>query len=557
MIIDPITLEVVRGRLDVITEEMQFALIRSSYSNVVKEAADASTALFDLHGQTIAQASAIPLHLGVLVPAVQRLLVVFPPETMREGDLYTLNDPHEGGTHLPDIIVTMPVFFEGHPVALTCAITHHQDVGGKTPGSIPTDATEIFQEGLRLPPLKLYDAGTPNQTLLSILERNVRFPGDLLGDLDAQVAACRVGGRRLQELLREYGESQTLACVSALLDRSERLTRAKIAEIPGGSYTFVDYLDNDGIDLERRVPLQVNITIQDSDVFIDFDGTSPQVKGPFNAAPSTALAAAIFVIRAVTDPQIPSNAGCYRPLHVRLPEGSLVNPSPPAALNARTPTFNLIVDALLGALAQAVPERIPACSYDSFTTKFGGVDPSSGRAYVFSDIGCGGFGARPTMDGLDVFRSKGGNTLNSPVEAVELDFPLRVHCYGLRVDSGGPGRHRGGLGSWKVFELLRGEATVTHRGERYYTPPWGLARGAAGAPSESFVLRGDGRREAIPSKREFTLRAGDQVHLFSAGGGGYGDPRERSIEAVQADVLDGKVSVDAAIEQYDVHRGGS
>lgn len=549
---DPITLEVVRGRLDVIAEEMQSALIRSAYSNVVKEASDASAAIFDLEGQTLAQAAAIPIQLGVLVPAVRHILSVFPPAAMRQGDVYLLNDPYDGGTHLPDIVVAMPVFHGPRPIAFSCTITHHQDVGGKTPGSIPTDATEIFQEGLRLPALKLHDAGVPNRTLLQILERNCRLPEHVLGDLEGQVAACHVGGRRLQELVEDYGEAQTQACITELLNRAERLTRAKLAEVPAGRYSFIDYLDNDGIDLDRRIPVQANLTVDGSDLAIDFEGTSQQVTGPFNATPSTVLAAAYYVVRAITDPRIPNNAGCYRPVTLSFPARSLVNPSAPAPVNARTLTFNLLVDVLLGALAQAIPGRVPAAAYESLIVSFGGVDPLTDRPYVFLEIGCGGLGARPTLDGIEVFRSKGGNTRNSPVEAIEMDFPIRVVRYGLRVDSGGPGRYRGGLGYEKVFEVLRGEVTVSHRGERHYTGLWGLAGGSAGAPCRSFVLRRDGRTEVIPSKRVLTLGVGDQLHLFSAGGGGYGDPLTREVEAVLADVRDGKVSVDAARTAYGV-----
>jgi N-methylhydantoinase B len=552
MNLDPITLEVVRGRFDVIAEEMQFAMIRSAYSNIVKEAADTSTAIFDLKGQLVAQASGIPILLGVLVPAVQRIIKAFPAEIMRERDVYIMNDPYEGGTHLPDIVAVSPIFFEGYPLALSCVITHHVDIGGKTPGSLPVDATDIFQEGLRIPPVILAKAGEMDPTLVALLGANSRFPTEFLGDIRAQVAACHLGCQRVQTLARNYGATMLLECVEELLDRSERLTRQQLSAIPLGSYGFVDYLDNDGVDLTRRVRIEVRIDVSKNGLCFDFAGTSDQVAGPFNATPSTVLAAAFYVVRAITDPHIPNNTGCFRPISLKLPPGSLVNPHVPAAVNARSMTFCIIIDALFGALAQAIPNRIPAASYEYPVVTFGGWDSDKKSAFVFCELGCGGLGGRPWADGIDVFRSKAGNTLNSPVEAIEMDFPLRVLRYGLRPDSGGPGEFRGGLGYSKVIEVLRGAATVSHRGDRHFTPPYGLQGGSSGACSESFIERANGDRETIPAKLVFVLRQGDRIHLHSAGGGGFGAPFARKPESVRDDVLEGKVSIANASRDYGV-----
>jgi N-methylhydantoinase B len=549
---DPVTLEVIRSRFDIIAEEMQTALVRAAYSSVVK-AGDASAAIFTARGETIAQATALPGHLGMLVPAVGSILRTFPPAEMRGGDIYILNDPYDGGTHIPDIILVTPVIHEGQVVALCASIAHMQDMGGKVPGSIATDATEIYQEGLRIPPLKFYEEGHPNRTLHRLIEKNVRIPNVVMGDLRAQIAAGAVGYRRLLNLFDEYGQDTVLAYVNELLDRAEMMTRQKIQEIPDGSYSFTDYVDNDGIDLERRIKIQATVTIQGSDISVDFTGTNPQVKGPINCVPSGVLAAVYYVVRAITDPTIPNNAGCYRPVQVHLPRGSVVNPNPPAAVSTRSVVMEAVVAVLLGALVKAMPNRIPAASGGNALVMFmGGIDPLTGESYVCPEMGTGGFGARPTRDGIDVLHADVINAMNVPVEAVEMEFPLRVHRHSLWTDSGGAGRYRGGLGYEKVFELLRGESSVTHRGEYHFHAPWGLFGGRPSRKSRSVILRQDGRTEVIPSKQVFILQAGERVHVCTAGGAGYGDPLERPAGTVLADVLDGKVSREAARTEYGV-----
>src|SRR5262245_17402357 len=296
--LDPVTVEVVRHKLDGIANEMELTLLKSSFSPIVKEGLDASASLFTLQGETLAQAVAIPIHLATLIPCIARILAEFPIETMREGDLYCLNDPYIGGTHLPDIAVIMPVFARGRPLAFAAAMTHHQDIGGMAPGSVPTDATEIFQEGIRLPALKLRDGDRFNDTLLKILRRNVRIPDTFEGDLMAQVAACNVGARRLSALAETYGDNHLTAIFAELLDRSEAMTRDALRAIPKGTYSAVDFLDNDGIELDRRIRIEVAVTVDDGAMTIDFAGSSPQVRGPFNVVPSGSLAAACYVVRA-------------------------------------------------------------------------------------------------------------------------------------------------------------------------------------------------------------------------------------------------------------------
>jgi N-methylhydantoinase B len=551
--IDPITLEVVRNKLDDIADEMEITLLKSSHSAIVKEALDASAAIFDPLGQQIAQATAAPIHLGMIIPAVQRFVELFPPETMQAGDAYILNDPFDGGTHLPDLVVTVPVVHDGEVIALATAITHHQEMGGRSPGSTPMDATEIFQEGLRIPPLKLYDGGRPNETFFAMLERNVRIPATVRGDVDGQLAACHSGVRGVLSLADRYGPEALADAMAELLDRAEQMTREAISRIPDGTYRFVDYLDNDGIDVDRRVRIEVAITIDGSDFIVDMTGTDPQVRGPINCVPASTLAAIYYVVKVATDPSIPNNAGCYRPVRAILPEGSVVNARPPAACNARAVGVRRTVDAMLGALATALPGRLPAASNGHpLVMSLGGVDPESGNAYVTAEVGTGGMGGRPGKDGVEAIQTDTSNAQNVPVEALELEFPLRVGHYRLRPDSEGPGAFRGGLGFEKSFEVLRGEVRVSHRGERHYTAPWGLFGGGAGAMSRSQLVRRDGSSETIPSKLDFTLEPGEKLLLWTSGGGGFGDPFDRDVCRVLDDVHDAKLTLSGAAERYGV-----
>jgi N-methylhydantoinase B len=550
---DPITLEVIRNRLDAIADEMEVTLLRTSHSPIVKEALDASAALFDGLGQQIAQAAAAPIHLGMVIPAVSRIVELYPPQTMREGDIYVLNDPFEGGSHLPDVIMLMPVIVDGETIALSLAVTHHQEIGGRSPGSTPMDATEIYQEGFRIPPCKLYDAGAPNESLLALLAANVRVPENVLGDLAGQIAACRIGQRGLLALVDRYGKRELEVAMSELLDLAERQTREAIGGIPDGTYRFVDWLDNDGIDLDRRVRIEVAVIVDGSELTVDLTGTDDQVAGPINCVPSSTLAAVYYVVRAMIDPSIPANAGCYRPVKTVLPDGSLVNAGPPAAVNARAVVVRRVVDALFGALAAALPDRLPAASSGHpLVMSMGGVDPATGRMYVTSDVGSGGMGGRPGLDGIDAIQTDTSNAQNIPVEALELESPLRVGWYRLREDSGGPGRWRGGLGVERSLEVLRGTVRISHRGERHHSAPWGVHGGEPAAMCRSILHRAHGSELRIDSKLDFTMAPGDRLDVWTTGGGGYGDPLERDPAAVLDDVLDAKVGVEAAAERYGV-----
>ncbi len=565
--IDPILLEVLRNRLDAIADEMELTLLKSAASPIVKEGLDASAALFNVKGETVAQAAAIPIHLGALQFGAQRIVRAFPPERMRDGDAFLLNDPYDGGTHLPDITLAVPVFAErsadapersadapdGRVVALACTMCHHQDVGGRTPGSVPTDATELYQEGVIIPPTQLFRAGELDENLFGLLTRNVRLPDVFTGDLMAQVAAGRLGGTRLRELFAAHGTAVVLGYIDELLGRAETLTRRQIEAIPDGEYRFEDYLDDDGVDLGQRVKIAVAVRVRGDSMTFDFTGTDPQVRGPFNSVPASTMSAVFYAIRAISDPSIPNNGGCFRAVDVVLPEGTIVNPRPPAPVSCRTATIKRIADTILGALVRALPERMPAANSGTLLVMaFGGRDPESDRPFVASELAAGGMGARAAKDGIDVIETDVSNCMNIPIESVEMNFPLRIMRARLWSDSGGAGRFRGGLGLEKVYEATTTDVIVSHRGERFASEPWGLHGGAPGRSGRAFIVRKDGAREDLPSKKMIVLHPGDQLWEYIAGGAGYGDPLERDPAAVLGDVLDGKVSRETARESYGV-----
>jgi N-methylhydantoinase B len=548
--LDPVTVEVVRHKLEGIANEMQQTLLRSSFSPIVKEGLDASSCLFTIRGETLAQATAVPIHLATLIPIIAKMLEVFPLATMKPGDVYCMNDPYLGGTHLPDVALVQPVFFNDRPIAISATMTHHQDMGGMSAGSIPTNATEIFQEGLRLPPLKFRDAGKYNETLVAIIRQNVRIPDAVMGDLNAQLAACNVGARRMAQLADELGDNQALAIFDELLDRSEVLTRAALKTIPAGTYRYVDYSDNDGIELDQPIRFEVAVTVKDGTFHCDFTGSSPQVRGPFNCVPSGSLAAACYAVRAVTDPSIPTNAGCFRPITLELPKGSIVNPLEPAPVNARTATIKRITGCILGALKEALPERVPADSSGELVVlAFGGRHPG-GAPFVTGELIAGGSGAGVRSDGVDVIETDVTNCMNLPVEAMEMDAPIRVHRVALRQDSGGPGRQRGGLGVVKEYEILDGEISFTYRGERHFYAPQGAQGGGNGAKARAVIRRVDGSEEVIASKTMARLMRGDRVVIETAGGGGNGSPAARDADALALDLADGKVSAARAESDY-------
>lgn len=548
--LDPITVEVVRNKFEGIANEMQSTLLRSSFSPIVKEGLDASASLFMLTGETLAQACAIPIHLATLIPIVQTILKTYPLRTMNEGDVYIMNDPYLGGTHLPDIAIVMPIFHKGEVIAISAAMTHHQDVGGMTPGSIPTNATEIYQEGIRIPPLKLFEAGVLNEPLVSILRLNVRIPDIFMGDINAQVAACHIGARRMDELAELYGIELLHEISQDLVQRSEKMTVAALKKIPDGKYHYVDYLDNDGVELDKKIRIEITTTIENGSMHLDFTGTDSQLKGPFNCVPSGVQAAAYFALKVLTDQSIPTNAGCFRPVSFHLPEGSLVNPKEPAPVCSRTATIKRITGTILAAFKEILPEKVPADSAGVLLAlAFGGRLPD-GKQYVTGELIAGGVGASHTSDGADVVDTDASNCMNLPAEAMEMEAPIRVHRVSLRMNSGGPGKYQGGLGLIKEFELLGDTAVFTHRGERHYSAAKGSGGGGSGAKSETVIIRANGVTEEVPSKMVSTLYKGDRVIVKTPGGGGYGPLKERSREQITEDIINGRISKEVAAKVY-------
>lgn len=521
--LDPATVEIVRRRLEAIADEMQGVMLRSAVSPIVREANDASASLFQPDGTLIAQSNSLPLLLGCLMPAVNRMLQEFPVETMRPGDAYLMNDPYDGGTHIPDVSLMVPAFAEGRVIALAAAIVHHQDMGGMTPGSLPTASTEIYQEGLRLPPLRLARAGVADPQILRIIALNTRTPDAFTWDLEAQAACCRGAAVRMEELAARHGATSLATMMAELVRRAEMATRAAIRAIPDGSWTYEDALDNDGVELDRAVPIRVRVTVSGDAMTFDFTGSAPQVRGPVNAAPAGVMAGCFFALRAVTGPDIPNNGGCARPLMVVLPEGSVLNPRLPAPLNARTGTVKLATNAILGALAQALPERIPAANAGCSTIMALSGQRADGSTWVVTESMASAAGASAHGPGVSGISTDVSNTMNMPAEAMETDAPVRVHHYRVRRGSGGVGRHAGGCGISREYEVLRGPLTLTFRGERHYHAARGAAGGGDGLPAEAWVIRADGSREEVRSKLTTVLQTGDRLLMGTAGAGGWGE----------------------------------
>ena len=525
----PALLEIFKHLLSSVAEEMGVVLRRSAFSPNIKERRDFSCAVFDAQGQMVAQAAHIPVHLGSMPLSVQAVVQAL---HLEPGDMAILNDPYRGGTHLPDITLVSPVYWppgeETRLLGYVASRAHHADVGGTSPGSMPL-AQEIYQEGLIIPPLKLYARGELNRQVWDLLLANVRTPQERQADLRAQAAANRRGAERLSELAVRYGEAQVREMMAALLDYAERLTRRLLEQIPPGEYAFADCMDDDGVDPEPAW-IRVALRVGDGQAVVDFSGTSPQCKGGINAVYAITLSAVLYVFRALLGLDVPTNSGCLRPITLVAPEGSLVNARPPAAVAAgNVETSQRIVDVLLGALAQALPGRIPAASQGTMNNlALGGWDPERGRHYAYYETVGGGAGAGPDGGGAHGIHTHMTNTMNTPVEALEFDYPVLVERYQLRPGSGGTGRFRGGWGIRRDLRLLH-DAQVSILSDRRKFAPYGLAGGGPGRRGRNLLL-GGGRRRKLPGKVTFRARAGDVISIRTPGGGGYGRAPARKME---------------------------
>ncbi len=537
---DPIRLEVFNHLFSAIAEEMGVVLRKASYSPNIKERRDYSCALFDWRGNLIAQAAHIPVHLGSMPLSVQSVIKKFALEKVisadsdssriSPGDMFILNDPFLGGTHLPDITLISPVFTDlggkvtnessYELIGYVASRAHHADVGGMSPGSMPV-AKEIYQEGLIIPPLKLLSKGEINQDVWDFLLANVRTSEERAGDLWAQIAANNLGSRRLIELTNRYSLDQIEQAMRELLAYTERVTRALLEELPDGKYSFIDFLDDDGV-TSSPVEIKVTITIDHDEAVVDFTGTSSQREGSINAVFAITLSAVFFVFRSLLGIDIPDNTGVLIPIQVIAPPGTIVNALSPAPVaGGNVETSQRIVDVLLGALAQACPDRIPAASQGTMNNvTIGGWDSLRNKPFTYYETIAGGVGARPTSDGPSGVHSHMTNTLNTPIEALEYAYPLRIRSYEIRRDSGGKGQHNGGDGLIRELEVLT-ESQLTLLTERRRFPPYGLAGGQAGKTGMNILIR-DGQVIRLPGKGNFELKKNDILRIETPGGGGFG-----------------------------------
>jgi N-methylhydantoinase B len=547
---DAITLAVVKSALDAIVDEMAYTVIRTARSEIVKDVMDFSAALCDADGTLVAQAKTIAQHLGAVPDAMASVLAQLGHD-LHPGDVVIMNDPYEGGMHLPDVFMFMPIFLDSRRLGFAVVIAHQTDMGGRVPGSNASDSTEIYQEGLRLPPVKFYEAGMRSRSVARIIEKNVRVPDRVLGDLGAQYAACKVGERELGKLLRRYGEATARGYVRELVDYAERLTRAEIQRWPAGSYTFTDHLDSDGFS-DAPVPLAVTIIVHaDGHLTCDWTGSASQVKAALNSTFSFTKSCTYLSVRSVLRQDVPNNAGIFRCIDVVAPAGTILNPRLPGACAARALTGYRILDTMLGALHQVVPERVPAAGEGGNTVlSMGGWRPD-GSPFVVVDMICGAWGARPHKDGLEAVTNPSQNMSNTPVEVLEAQHPLRVDEYALVPDSCGAGKWRGGLGLARQYTMLNPEATLQLRSDRMAFLPYGLAGGKPARATRN-VLSVGGRARTMPAKFAVTLRQGDTIRHEQAGGGGHGDPFERDPERVAADVRNEKITVDYAAREHGV-----
>ncbi|MGB0909795.1 MAG: hydantoinase B/oxoprolinase family protein [Nitrospirales bacterium] len=518
---DPIRIEIMKHLFVSVAEEMGVRLQRSAYSPNIKERCDFSCAVFDARGQLVSQAAHIPVHLGAMPLSVQACLQAL---DLSPGDVAMVNDPFQGGTHLPDITMVSPIYAKNHGleelVGFVANRAHHADVGGMSAGSMPL-SEELYQEGVIIPPIKLVYGGVINQDVWNLFLANVRTPIERAGDLHAQLAANRIGVTRMEVYVQRYGFEQVCEDMDALMQYGERMTRQLIADLPDGQYGFTDRLDNDGVTSEP-VTIMVTVTIAGDDVTVDFKGTASQCKGSMNAVYPITLSATVYVFRCLLGLDIPANSGCMKPIHIVAPEGTVVNARSPAAVaGGNVETSQRIVDVVLGALAQACPERIPSASQGTMNNiAIGGWDSGRQQPFAYYETIAGGMGAGPTRDGASARHSHMTNTLNTPVEALEYVYPFRVTTYEIRNDSGGQGVFRGGDGLCREYEFVHG-ASVTILSERRHEGPYGLAGGEPGQTGRNQLKTGGGIQE-LPSKCRIDVQAGDILTIETPGGGGYG-----------------------------------
>ena len=548
--IDPITREIMQNALSSAADEMAMALYRTAYSTIVRDCLDYSTSLCNADGEMIAQGVTIPLHLGSVPFAMETLFKKF-EQDMEPGDVFILNDPFDGGMHIPDIFIIKPIFWEDQRIAFAVSTAHHLDMGGRLPGSSACDNTEIFQDGFRIPWLKLYHRGEPDEAIFTLLRANVRVPHMTVGDVRAQLSACHIGERAIHNLIRRYGLETFTACAADLIDYTERLVRTEIAGWPDSSHTFTDYMDSDGVG-GPRVRLQVTVTVAGDTLTADFTGTDSQVRGAINNTLSFTASVVALCVRSVLREDIPNTAGIFKPLKIIAPAGTVVNGVMPAASSMRGITGFRLVDTIFGALAGLLPDRVLAAGEGGNTLVIIGGQRENRVPYVYYELMSGTWGARPDRDGNDGLCNPANVASNIPIEQAECEYPVHVERYGLVQDSGGAGKFRGGLGIEREWRLLVGEAHLAIRSDRRDHLPYGLYGGQPATGSINVLHHTDENQEVLPTMISTSMTADERIYHRQAGGGGWGESILRSPDAVARDVKNGKVSLKAAQDAYGV-----
>ncbi|MGI9305059.1 MAG: hydantoinase B/oxoprolinase family protein [Gammaproteobacteria bacterium] len=552
MRVDPVTFEVVNSALVGVAEQMAATILRTSYSTVIREMLDYSTAVFDLDGRIIAQSCRIPIHLNSMSRSLQTILdEAFPVETWKAGDIIVTNDPYKGGQHLPDVQTFLPVFAGQELVAICGTLGHHLDIGGMRPGSYAGDATEIYQEGLRIPAIKLFEEGQLNERLFAVIEANIRQPETTIGDLRAQTAALEIGRDGVLELVERYGVETLRACMTEATEASEARLREKLKELPSGTFEATYYVDDDGVE-DDPIKIVTKVIIGEDDIHIDLTGTDKQRKSPINATISSCESAVYFAILAILDPSIPANYGVYRPIKITAPEGTVVNAMPPAPVVGRNAITHTIVNALMMALANVVPERVTAAYYGmSNVYILAGDSGKDRRGWIFFDIEVGGGGGRSEKDGLDCYSQGIHNLANTPIEMVEATYPLRFTRYEFIPDTGGAGKHRGGLGVRRDIEFIDESGSLNTQFDKFKIAPFGLFGGRDGATGKLLLNPGGSDEHSLASKTvERKLANGDIISMWTQGGGGYGPVEERDPAKIEADLREGKITLEKARADY-------
>ena len=556
MKIDPITLEVMRNAFYSIADEMIVALIRASYSTNIKDRRDASCAIYTSTGDVVVVAQSeigTPLHLGTMQSAVRSAMAAYPFDDLKPGDAVAMNMPYPAGPgHLNDLCLISPVFYEGEMIAITANQAHHVDVGGFAPGSMPFGVREIFQEGLQIPPIRLFRGGELEPELWSLIAQNVRPQVEVKGDLLAQYACNITGARRLTELMERYTPERVGTYLDEMIGYSERRMRAALQKVPKGTYSYEDVIEGDGIS-DKPYSIRVEIEARGDSIRTDFSASDDAALGPINCRWPSVAACVYYVFKAILDPELPPNAGAYKPFDIIVREGSVLSAIYPTSVcNANIITTQRITDVLLGALAEAIPERVQAaCSGTMNLLNIGGRDPRSGVLYNYIETYAGGQGAMHDLDGMDAIQNHMTNTRNAPVEAIEAAYPLVVEKYGLLPDSEGAGEHRGGVGLTRVLRT-QGDVQLTLSSDRGEVPPWGLDGGGDAKTSKCEVIEPDGSVRPLPSKVTTTVSSGRVIVTETPGGGGWGSPRERDTGAVRSDVAAGLLSPERARDVYGV-----